>query len=165
MEDFVEENGFDVFPAEGEEVFESDEGSHEAVPDDNLIIRMGNDIDRLFRKIDNLDKKIYSMKVSSKDNRAAKTFAKDIFKSGLTIGYDDLAERTKASEERLVDIDKRIGSVSGQAEENKEKIEFLSRLTYGMMMIGSVHFLITFFAGLGKTAAFITRTISARRKV
>ena len=119
---------------------------------------------KLKDRIDMIEKKIGSMKISSADVRASKTFAKDIFKNVVQQGLDDISVRLRRVEENIVQGDSettvRLSSVERKVSENKQKIDGLTGITYTLVVMNFIHLLIAGIITTGRALAKAVRVIS-----
>ena len=146
MEEFVRENIADDDSEPGLQ-------ATEYVPADTL----NDHIQKIEQRVDRLDKKIGSMKLSSVGNRAAKVFSKEIIKIGMEIGYSDLSDRVKTAEDDIFhlgeDLDEQDRKFDSRISENEKKVAVLTYMTRGLLVIGTVQLIISGLSGAGKLTA------------
>ena len=133
------------------------------LPKETRADNVRSDIFTLEHRLGQVEKKIGSMKISSADVRAAKTFAKDIFKNVVQQGLDDISVRLRRVEENIVQGDSentvRLSSVERKVSENKQKIDGLTGITYTLVVMNFIHLLIVGMITAGRALAKAVRVI------
>ncbi len=128
------------------------------------VRNMRLNISSLSYRIAQVEKKIDSIKISSADARAAKAFAKEIFKNVVQQGLDDISVRLRRVEENIVQGDSentvRLSSVERKVSENKQKIDGLTGITYTLVVMNFIHLLIVGMITAGRALAKAVRVIS-----
>ncbi len=159
----------EVFPDNiltDEEPAASDETSKKE--SEKRIESMERDLFYLGRKMDKIEKKLSTAKISSTDARAAKTFAKDIFRNVVEQGMDDIAARLHSVEDV---IEKHVGGNSAEVAslerkvgENRQKIDGLMGITYTLAVLNFIYLIFGGIITAGKTTAGIVKALSCRRR-
>lgn len=146
---------------------EGDDQVHRITQDDGFQ-KLSADVSALSQKVGKMEKKLNSIKLSSADIRAAKTFAKELFKSSTQMGYDSLSGRMKAAEDDICQLGEELDEQSEIYDKaianNLRKTDDLTALTYLIMTLTSVHIFISAVIGTGKLIGMIMNGISGRRK-
>ncbi len=146
---------------------EVDDRVHRSTQDDGFQ-KLFADVSALSQKVGKMEKKLNSIKLSSADIRAAKTFARELFKSSTQMGYDSLSGRMKAAEDDICQLGEELDEQSEIYDKaianNLRKTDALAALTYLIMTLTSVHILISTAVGTGKLIGIIMNGISGRRK-
>ena len=142
--------------------------SADDLPKETCADNVRPDIFTLERRLGQVEKKIGSMKISSADVRAAKTFAKDIFKNVVQQGLDDISVRLRSVEDAITQSDGcnsvEVSSLERKVSENKQKIDGLTGITYTLVVMNFIHLLIVGMTAAGRTAAGFVRSVSRSRR-
>ena len=128
------------------------------------VRNMRLNISSLSYRIAQVEKKIDSIKISSADARAAKAFAKEIFKNVVQQGLDDISVRLRSVEDAITQSDGcnsvEVSSLERKVCENKRKIDGLTGITYTLVVMNFIHLLIVGMITAGRALAKAVRVIS-----